>query len=136
MSASRRFLAGPLKRARAAIKLKKTRLKDRTLAPNIVVLLLDAVARQQLHRALPLTSAVLERPEWIGFERYSLAGANSGPNQFALYTGQKLHGRNLTSNKNTAVMLWTRLKDEGCACALSSPPSPCSCLRHRRDAPL
>ena len=108
-----------MKRARAAIKLKKKRLKDKTLAPNIVVLLLDAVARQQLHRALPLTTAVLQRPEWIGFERYSLTGANSGPNQFALYTGQELHGRNLTSSNNTAVMLWTRLKDEGCADALT-----------------
>ena len=88
--------------------------------PNIVLLLLDAVSRQQLRRALPNTVTAIVDPtgpdgarEWSEFTAYALAGPNSGPNQFALYTGHKQQGRNLTNRANSRQMLWERLREAG-----------------------
>ena len=84
--------------------------------PNLLVIMIDPLSRQQLKRSLPNTWALLELLGFIDFPRYTAVGNNSGPNQAALYSGLPLAARQdiRSSSKSTErIWLWDRLKDAG-----------------------
>jgi hypothetical protein len=60
--------------------------------PNLLSILIDPISRDQFHRSLPNTTAILKELGFIHFPKYTVVGDNSGPNQAALYTGHPLVG--------------------------------------------
>lgn len=110
-------------RAEAVLRMHSTQshtptwLPHRRQPPDVVVLMLDAVSRQQFQRVLPHTARVVRGAsdaalaEWVYFHNYRVVGANSGPNQIALYSGMPLHGRDVAHHK--APLLWDTLRAAG-----------------------
>lgn len=82
-------------------------------APNLLFVLLDPMSRAHFGRAMPRTRAVLERRGFGHFGHYAVVGANSGPNQVALYQGGVLGGRNVSAMRDSATWLWDALADAG-----------------------
>ena len=87
-------------------------LSDR---PNLLLIMIDPLSRQQLRRSLPNTWALLELLGYTNFQRYTSVGNNSGPNQAALYSGMPLDGRDgiRAANNTKRKWLWDRLNDAG-----------------------
>eukprot|EP00571_Detonula_confervacea_P000538 CAMPEP_0172318456 /NCGR_PEP_ID=MMETSP1058-20130122/34927_1 /TAXON_ID=83371 /ORGANISM="Detonula confervacea, Strain CCMP 353" /LENGTH=1694 /DNA_ID=CAMNT_0013033295 /DNA_START=295 /DNA_END=5379 /DNA_ORIENTATION=+ len=83
--------------------------------PNLLVIMIDPLSRQQMRRSLPNTWAMLEMLGFVEFRRYTAVGNNSGPNQAALYSGKPLEGRQgiRTSNNSARTWIWDRLNDAG-----------------------
>ena len=91
--------------------------------PNLIVIVIDPLSRQQMKRSLPNTFAMLNLLGFVQFHRYTAVGNNSGPNQAALYSGRPLEGRegirtsnshgNDNNRKSTRTWLWDRLNAEG-----------------------
>lgn len=92
---------------------------------NVLSILIDPISRTQFLRSLPRTAALLEEKQFVRFENYMVVGANSGPNQAALFSGEPLtNGRNGISSSashgihnNTAVRktqwIWDELRSSG-----------------------
>jgi len=85
--------------------------------PNLIVILIDPLSRQQMQRSLPNTHALLNMLGFTEFEQYTAVGNNSGPNQAALYSGMPITGRDgirtSSSHKAGRKWIWDRLNDEG-----------------------
>eukprot|EP00041_Stephanoeca_diplocostata_P026523 m.717008 g.717008 ORF g.717008 m.717008 type:complete len:1315 (+) comp22985_c0_seq1:264-4208(+) len=83
--------------------------------PDVVFLLLDAVSQQQFARVLPRTARTMQgsggESPWVAFPDYRIVGANSGPNQIALYSGTPLAGRDVAHH--AAPLLWDTLRARG-----------------------
>jgi len=88
---------------------------------NLLFILIDPISRNQFLRSLPKTASLLERLGFTKFEKYTVVGDNSGPNQAALYTGLPLKGgRDGIKNSDShgseqKVWLWDALRSEGYA---------------------
>ena len=62
---------------------------------NVLSMLIDPISRTQFLHSLPRTAALLEEKQFVRFDKYTVVGANSGPNQAALFSGVPLtNGRN------------------------------------------
>jgi len=86
--------------------------------PNLLLIMIDPLSKQQLRRSLPNTWALLELLGYQHFPKFVAVGNNSGPNQAALYSGMPLDdGRQgiKTSSSNNAkrIWLWDRLNGAG-----------------------
>jgi hypothetical protein len=77
--------------------------------PNLLVLLIDPVSTPQFHRLLPRTAALLSSLGYLRYNHYAVVGANSGPNQVALYAGEQLKSRDGVAGDNSR-WLWDRLR--------------------------
>jgi len=83
--------------------------------PNLLVVMIDPLSKEQLKRSLPNTGALLKLLGFVDFPHYTAVGDNSGPNQAALYSGTPLEGRqSIRHSKNsTRTWLWDRLNAAG-----------------------
>ena len=85
--------------------------------PNLLLIMIDPLSRQQLRRSLPNTWALLELLGFQYFPQYTAVGNNSGPNQAALFSGLPLNdgrqGIRTSSNNTKRIWLWDRLNDAG-----------------------
>lgn len=83
--------------------------------PNLLVVMIDPLSRQQLRRSLSNTWALMKLMGFVDFQRYTAVGKNSGPNQAALFSGVPLDGRDIRSSDNAIerVWLWDRLREAG-----------------------
>ena len=87
-----------------------------THRPNFLVLLLDPLSRSQFRRLMPETSRFLEEHQFLNFKNYGVVGANSGPNQAALFSGSPLASRSgIATHNNTFEWIWDRLRRNGWA---------------------
>ena len=91
---------------------KKTKLMGE---PNLLVVMIDPLSRQQLKRSLAHTWAIMDLLGFIDFAKYTAVGKNSGPNQVALYSGAPLFSRDIRSSSNATerIWIWDRLRDAG-----------------------
>ena len=83
--------------------------------PNLLVVMIDPLSRQQRRRSLPNAWALMDLLGFIDFPEYTAVGKNSGPNQAALYSGAPLFTRDIRSSSNATerIWLWDRLRDAG-----------------------
>jgi hypothetical protein len=91
-------------------------------APNVMIIVLDAVSRLQVFRKLPLTVAALERLSAAGgsggnashelfqFFRYHITGFSTGPNTMGLFSGGT---DDVVKAKPGPMPLWTSFAREG-----------------------
>jgi len=88
---------------------------------NLLFILIDPISRNQFLRSLPNTASLLEKLGFTKFDKYTVVGDNSGPNQAALYTGLPLEGGRdgiKSSNSHGSqqnIWLWDALRSEGYA---------------------
>jgi len=105
------------------LQLEPVRPDHRNERPNFLLLMLDPISRARFERSLPKTNRLLQKLKFASFSNYTVVGNNSGPNQAALYSGQKLHSRDMIathlqekgSNSTMRQWLWDTLRDEGYA---------------------
>jgi hypothetical protein len=97
------------------VKLPTATTKKPIEKPNLLVVLIDPLSRQQLARSLSNTWALMDLMGFVDFPKYTAVGKNSGPNQAALYSGLPLDGRDIKSSIGTTerIWLWDRLRDAG-----------------------
>jgi len=62
-----------------------TQSKQQSDRPNLLLIMIDPLSKQQLRRSLPNTWALLELLGYQFFPKFVAVGNNSGPNQAALY---------------------------------------------------
>jgi hypothetical protein len=90
----------------------------------VLVLLIDPISSPQFNRLLPRTFSLLKRLGYTQYDRYSVVGPNSGPNQAALYAGKALESREeMSDGKNRMRWIWDRLRQER-GCVTPPPPPP------------
>jgi hypothetical protein len=84
--------------------------------PNVLSLLLDPISRHHFNRIMPQPVAFLNELNFVGSDRYTAVGPNSGPNQAALYSGIPL-GKRIELHKEfhggDDKWLWDRLRAAG-----------------------
>jgi len=81
--------------------------------PNILLLLIDPISRGFFERSMPLTRQKLRELEFVHFSKFTAVGANSGPNQAALYSGIPLTRRDGINKNSERRWLWDRLRQSG-----------------------
>ena len=83
---------------------------------NLLSILIDPISKRHLSRALPRTVAVLEDLGFAAFQKHNVVGANSGPNQAALFAGAFGAERARLGMKDLRLKnrwLWDRLRKQG-----------------------
>jgi hypothetical protein len=81
---------------------------------NVLTILIDPISRAHFKRSLPRTAALLERLGMVRFNQYAAVGANSGPNQAALFSGYPMSkGRDIATHNSQHTWLWDRLTAQG-----------------------
>ncbi len=103
---------------------KLNNVKESPAKLNFISILIDPISRNQFKRSLPNTFSLLEKLDFDFFDKYTVVGDNSGPNQAALFSGMPLIGgregiKSSSSHKhdedNAPVWLWDELGNEGYA---------------------
>ena len=92
-------------------------------APNILSILIDPISREQFRQKLPRTSQLLKNLNFAIFQRHTVVGGNSGPNQAAIFSGKPLsngrNGINASSShgynkmKQKSKWIWDDLRENG-----------------------
>lgn len=82
--------------------------------PNLLLLVVDAVSRAQFKSTLPRTQQLLRAHGFTHYSHFAVVGANSGPNQAALYSGAPQTGRDPYEDGKRA-WLWDELAAAGYA---------------------
>ena len=91
--------------------------------PNLLLVLVDAVSRAELEVMMPLTYDLLEGRRFVRYSEYTAVGANSGPNQVALYQGRPLGAQSISSLQGRP-WLWDTLGGDVRGIEPPTAPSP------------
>ena len=74
--------------------------------PNLLLLMIDPISQPLFKQTLPKTRDLLQDMGFVSFEKYTVVGDNSGPNQAALYSGLGLVGRTDISSQQKDRFQW------------------------------
>eukprot|EP00928_Gymnodinium_smaydae_P026173 TRINITY_DN20627_c0_g1_i1.p1 TRINITY_DN20627_c0_g1~~TRINITY_DN20627_c0_g1_i1.p1 ORF type:complete len:1488 (+),score=79.68 TRINITY_DN20627_c0_g1_i1:36-4466(+) len=84
----------------------------RSSKPNLLMVMIDPMSYEEMQRSLVQTKRMLQTSGFYEFVNYAVVGANSGPNQAALYSG---HNMSIPGNLSSvrASWLWDDLRNAG-----------------------
>ena len=82
--------------------------------PNLLFVMIDPISRLQFSQQLPDLDRLLASSGFSAFDGYGAVGDNSGPNQVAMFLGERLGTRSVASLRNR-TWLWDALRQAGYA---------------------